>query len=420
MKKMLVVEDNKSIAGVIQRIGESSGYEVTIAYSLLEVKRILEKESDFFIATVDFSLPDAYEGQAIPYLINEEIPVIVMTARASEKIRNELLKLPIVDYITKENAQAYFYLQRILRSQLINHKIGVLVVDDSLSVRSYVASLLERRNFSLYVEPDGKKALRTIADNKDIKLVVTDYEMPGMSGVDLVQNIRKLFVERDIVILGYSSLEKGHHSARFIKSGADDYMHKPFCPEEFYCRIFKNVERLQYIEDIKSQTTIDYLTSLPTRANFITEVEQKLDTIQASNLCFLLVVFHIDHFQKLNATHGSTGADQVLIHFAQRVKSQFKHCIRARFYGAEFGLLLSGNDINKLQEQLNEFLAQTRNQPAMFNEQQIPYTVSAGVLKIEKQTSTQACIDEASKALTQAQQAGGNQLSLIANSVAAN
>ncbi|SON48819.1 response regulator [Vibrio tapetis] len=410
MKEMLVVEDNNSIATVIQQIGQSLKYKVTVAKSLAEVKEILAVKTDFFVATIDYSLPDAYEGQAISYILRHDIPSIVVTGRVSDKIHQELLKLPIIDYVTKENSQAYFYLQRVLHSQLTNHKIGVLVVDDSLSVRSYVSALLERRNFTLYSQPDGKKALQAIKDNSDIKLVITDYDMPGMNGIDVVQAIRRLFTEREIIIIGYSASSKSYQSARFIKSGADDYLHKPFCPEEFYCRVFKNVERLQYIENIKTASVIDYLTSLPNRDHFIEVTDKQLDFIEMNKLTYLLVVFHIDHFKRINDKHSFSAGDQILISMSSLLKERFKAATLARFYGAEFGCLISGTDIAKVKSALTDFMSDVKKQSIAVDSDHINFSVSIGATVVKKQSSIKLCIEQADAALQQAQQGGENQI----------
>jgi len=410
MKNMLVVEDNKSIALVIEQIGKSLGYQVTVAHSLAEVKAILTQRQDFFVASVDYSLPDAYEGQTIPYVLKHKIPCVVMTGRVCDKVHHNLLNFPIIDYITKESAQAYYYLQQILQGQLTNHHIGVLVVDDSLSVRSYVCDLLQRRNFTVYGVPDGRKALQTIKDNPGIKLVVTDYDMPGMNGVELTQTIRKRFDERDLVIIGYSALDKNYQSARFIKSGANDYIRKPFCPEEFYCRVFKNVEQIQYLDKVKTSSNIDYLTSLSNREHFIASRKADFEAIIEDKLSHLLVLFHIDGFSRLNEQYGYTIADQVLIDFSLALKDHFPTSHLARFFGAEFIGLLSATDLEQNKQQLNQALNNIQRRQISVNAQTVTYTVSLGVSIVQNQPTLNRCIEQAAEALNQAHTLGSKKV----------
>ena len=183
-KQLLVVEDSGHVAKVITHIATTLGYQVTVAATLAEVKALLSKQHDFFLATIDYRLPDAPDGEVIPYVLQHHIPGVVMTGRLDDKTRAKILNLPVVDYITKENAQAYHYLLRILKYQLTNRRIGVLVVDDSLTARNQIISLLKRRNFEVIGVPDGTKALQVLEENDNIKMVITDQEMPGMDGIE--------------------------------------------------------------------------------------------------------------------------------------------------------------------------------------------------------------------------------------------
>ncbi|WP_426359069.1 response regulator [Pseudocolwellia sp. HL-MZ19] len=162
-KKLLVIEDSKPIARIIETIAQSLNFDVTLATSLESVKKIVEEDNSFFVATVDYGLPDAENGEAIPYVISKGIPSIVLTGMMDDETRQEILSQPVIDYIPKENSQAFLYLKRILEYQLTNSIYGILVVDDSLSTRNYIVELLKRRNFTVYTATQGKEAFRSIS-----------------------------------------------------------------------------------------------------------------------------------------------------------------------------------------------------------------------------------------------------------------
>lgn len=98
-----------------KHIAQKVGYEADIAGSLAEAKKLVEEHS-YFCSVVDFILPDAPKGEAIPFTIASDIPTIVMTGNLDETTRNIVEKHPIIDYITKENKQAYQYLEKPTRS----------------------------------------------------------------------------------------------------------------------------------------------------------------------------------------------------------------------------------------------------------------------------------------------------------------
>ena len=410
MKKLLIIEDNNAIASVIDRIANSLGYLVTIAHSFSEVKDLLASQPDFFIATVDYCLPDAYDGQVIPYVLEHNIPSIIMTGRMDDDIHRKLLKLPIIDYITKENAQAYHYLLKVLHFQLTNHKIGVLVVDDSLSARQYICRLLKRRNFTVYDAPDATKAMQVLDEIPSIKLLITDQEMPGISGLELIQMIRKKYLKRDLVIIGCSGMDSSFQSVRFIKSGANDFLKKPFCPEEFYCRVLKSVEELQYIEQVKTIANSDYLTPLANHRAFIEKTNHEFTRLMADTLNYIFVILQIDHFKAINEQYGHDGGDQVLVDLANLLTSHFSGQSLARLGGGRFCCLVSGDEFSQIDANFSAFKTLVSQHTTSYQEQIIKFTISLGGIAVEPKSTVKQWFDQAEQALQQAQGDNGNHI----------
>ena len=406
MKNLLVIEDNKAVASVIEHLGTSAGYQVTVAYSFAEVKEILARQQDFFIATVDYSLPDAYDGEVIPYVLKHDIPCVIMTGRMDDKIHRKLLRLPIVDYITKENSQAYRYLLRVLHGQLTNHQIDVLVVDDSLSARQHICRLLKRRNFTVYDQPDGSKALQTLEKYPSIKLLITDQQMPGMSGVELTQTIRKKYPERDLSIIGCSGMQDDFQSARFIKNGANDFLKKPFCPEEFYCRVLQNVEFIESIETITRQANTDYLTGLYNRRYFFETVEPSVKSQQPQTLAMM----DIDLFKSINDNFGHDAGDDVLRAVSALLKQFFgNEQVVARLGGEEFSVFFADMPLAQAETQLEAFRQTLADTNIVSGKRHVQCTMSIGVTHGTFEQLDQLLI-YADELLYQAKQAGRNRV----------
>ena len=239
--KILIVEDSKPILQIHTHLVKKAGFEPVQAETFAEVKALEGQFDQFFCAIIDFSLPDAAHGEAIPYLLEHKVPGIVMTGMIDDHTRNTILKLPVVDYITKESKQAYTYLQHLIEKLKVNHKIKVLVVDDSANSRNYLKRMLERHNYNVLLANCGAEAITTLEQNPDIKLIITDKEMPNMDGLILCNEIRSRYAKDEVSIIGVSGANNPSLTAKFIKSGANDFLKKPFCPEEFYCRVLQNI-----------------------------------------------------------------------------------------------------------------------------------------------------------------------------------
>lgn len=380
-KKLLVVEDSRPIARVIRQIGEALNYEVTVATSLAEVETLLQGgDNQFFAATIDYALPDANDGEAIPCVLSHGIPSIVMTGKMDDKTRQKILAQPVIDYIPKENSQAFLYLKRVLHWQLTNQGNGILVVDDSSSARNHIVELLKRRNFNVYVAENGERALAVLKDNKDIKMVITDLEMPVMDGIELTNEIRKIYNRDELAVIGISGASNGIHSARFIKNGADDFLRKPFCPEEFYCRITQNIESLNNIEQIQKAANTDYLTDLPNRRSFIRDSQVLIDGFIKRQTPYALAMLDIDFFKQINDNYGHDAGDHVLKVLSLYMRKHLGNGLLARLGGEEFAIVLSGVDEDQLYNRLDDFRRAISVAQIAFEQHHITFAVSLGVI----------------------------------------
>ncbi|PCI55739.1 MAG: diguanylate cyclase response regulator [Gammaproteobacteria bacterium] len=408
-QRLLVVEDSKPIATVIKQIAQSLNYEVVLATTLAQVEEILSVDTDFFAATIDYALPDALDGEAIACVLSYHIPSVVMTGKMDDLTRQKILAQPVIDYIPKENSQAFLYLKRVLHWQQTNSQNVILVVDDSFSARNHIVELLKRRNFTVYTANNGVQALEKLKQYKDIKMVITDLEMPEMDGIELTNEIRKKYSRELLAVIGISGASNGIHSARFIKNGADDFLRKPFCPEEFYCRITQNIESLNNIAQIQHAANTDYLTELFNRRAFFSNAEQRIVEYTKRNIHYCLAVIDIDYFKKVNDNYGHDAGDQALKILALYMRKHFGAGLTARLGGEEFSVLLHGLDTDQLYNKLDDFRRDISVSTLSCGDNQITITISIGVV-FDSREALAKQMNDADNALYVAKDNGRNQV----------
>lgn len=408
-QRLLVVEDSKPIATVIRQIARSLKFDVVIATNLAEVEHLLSSDTDFFAATIDYALPDALDGEAIACVLSYGIPSIVMTGKMDDETRQKILSQPVIDYIPKENSQAFLYLKRVLHWQLTNHQNTILVVDDSSAARNHVVELLKRRNFNVVTANNGLQALDKLAQHKNIKMVITDLEMPEMGGIELTNEIRRTYTREQLSVIGISGASNGIHSARFIKNGADDFLRKPFCPEEFYCRIMQNIENLNNITKIQHAANTDYLTDLANRRSFFRTAEQRIKEYVSKTVPYALAMIDIDLFKQVNDNFGHEAGDQVLKVVALYMRKHFSSGLTARLGGEEFAVLLCGLDTDNLYNKIDDFRRDIAVSTIPIGENTISITLSIGVV-FDSQESLPMQINQADNALYLAKENGRNQV----------
>jgi len=408
-QRLLVVEDSKPIATVIKQIARSLKFDVVIATDLAQVENILSSDTDFFAATIDYALPDALDGEAIACVLSHGIPGIVMTGKMDDETRQKILSQPVIDYIPKENSQAFLYLKRVLSWQLTNNQNTILVVDDSSAARNHIVELLKRRNFNVITANDGVQALEKLAQHKNIKMVITDLEMPNMDGIELTNEIRRIYTREQLAVIGISGASNGIHSARFIKNGADDFLRKPFCPEEFYCRITQNIESLNNIAKIQHAANTDYLTDLANRRSFFRSAESRVKEYINKKVPYCLAMIDIDFFKKVNDNYGHDAGDQVLKVIALYMRKHFGTGLTARLGGEEFAVLIHGVDQDNLYNRLDDFRRDIAVSNIPAGDQTISITLSLGVV-FDSQDSLSKQMSEADNALYLAKENGRNQV----------
>ncbi len=245
--RILVVEDNKTLAKLIAKtIKERLGYDVDITYSLKETKLFLHKY-DYFTTLLDINLPDAPNGEVVDYVLSKGQRAIVLSANIDHDFREKMLKKNIIDYVNKGGIEDIKYIIESLQRLEKNKAHTILLVDDSLVVRKQMQTLLENMYFSVIAVAHGEEALAMLEIHDNISLVLTDYNMPVMDGLELTQKIRKKYDKKRLPIMALSSDDDSATLAMFLKKGANDYIKKPFSKEEFSCRINNAIESLEYI-----------------------------------------------------------------------------------------------------------------------------------------------------------------------------
>ncbi|MBJ7546431.1 diguanylate cyclase, partial [Pseudomonas sp. OA3] len=205
--------------------------------------------------------------------------------------------------------------------------------------------ILEPHHYQIIEASDGKETLRQLNEHPDIDLLVLDHAMPGVSGFELVKLLRQKLRLNDLIIIGVSADPKGSLSAQFIKHGADDFLRKPFCPEELNCRVMSTLERRDLLRALKKAAQFDALTGLNNRRAFYEQGMQILQKAQRESREVSVAMLDLDHFKQINDGFGHASGDSALVVFARAMSNAFPDMLLGRLGGEEFALLtLHGAD----------------------------------------------------------------------------
>jgi diguanylate cyclase (GGDEF)-like protein len=379
--KILIIDDSSSICNTLKSLIESDiDINILIAKSLKESAQIILKEKgEFDVILADLGLPDAPNGEVIDFLSKFSIPIVILTGIDNMDIENKFRNKNIVDYIIKDGISALNYASLIVKRITLNKDIKVLVVDDSKSFVQKSVDLLNRYKINALCAYDGEEALEILKANKDIKIVLTDYLMPKIDGLELTKEIRRNYQKDELSIIVTSNDTSKRIPAKFLKYGANDFLYKGFSNEEFFARINSNIEIIELFDEIKNKANKDHLTGLYNR-RYLFDVGNKIYNDCKTNFkVFSIAIIDIDNFKMINDSYGHDIGDIAIKEVANVLnKNITSNGLISRLGGEEFCVCFYNRSENEIKELLEYIRKNFENNVIKINDKQLKYTVSIG------------------------------------------
>ena len=208
--------------------------------SIYEIEDINEYDL-YFIRLNSITTP------LIDKLSDDDKIIIVLTNKYDDKTRSLILSLGVSDYIITDNNSHGNIALNIVNRLINNSKLTVMLVDDSSLILNTLCIMLDTQNLNYVRCKNGQEAWDYLnnPNSKTIDLVISDYEMPKMSGYELTKRIRTKYPKEILPILILSGTEENSMIAKFLKVGVNDYIPKPFINEEFINRVANTLTTLE-------------------------------------------------------------------------------------------------------------------------------------------------------------------------------
>ncbi len=170
---------------------------------------------------------------------------------------------------------------------------NILVVEDEDAIREMLVMVLDQANFAYIAATDAEEAQKLL-DDKIPDLILLDWMLPGISGVEWARRLKKESVYKDIPIILLTARGEEEDKIRGLEIGADDYMTKPFSPKELIARIRAVLRRSGKIQG-QAQIILGDLT-LDTEQHRLTIGNKQLEVSPTE---FRLMHFFMTHADKV-------------------------------------------------------------------------------------------------------------------------
>jgi two-component system, cell cycle response regulator len=296
----------------------------------------------------------------------------------------------------------------------------ILVAEDSAMCRARLAATLSDEPYEVFYASNGIEAWDLFrADPADI--VITDWVMPGMTGIELCRRIRESQAANTYIILVTQNADKTN-LIEALDAGADDYLTKPFDTGELLARIrvgCRTVEMSRRIEaqnaQLEQAARTDHLTGLPNRMCVEEFASKQLRAAIRHKFNLWIVVSDLDKFKLVNDTHGHFAGDEAIKRFATILKANSRASdICGRLGGDEFVMIMTHGERRSIIQTVDRLRADFANEKCRYEGHEIKVTASFGIAGFEGQgePTLQELYTRADQALYAAKASGRNQVSL--------
>ena len=219
----------------------------------------------------------------------------------------------------------------------------ILIAEDDPVSRRLLEAFLDRWGYNPTIVEDGLSAWQAIQTFEAPFLVISDWMMPKMDGLELCRKIRAMESEGYIYFIIVSAKERKEELFHAFEAGIDDYLTKPFNYQELKYRVRIGERILELERRILQLSRTDPLTGILNRRAFMEKFEREIIRSQREKSCMSTVMVDVDHFKSINDAYGHQYGDEVLKALCRTLEKFIRpYDFVGRYGGEEFILCLLG------------------------------------------------------------------------------
>lgn len=297
----------------------------------------------------------------------------------------------------------------------------LLIADDSKVSRKMLLAITKQWGYDVLLAEDGEQAWQIMQQDDAPQLLLLDWEMPKMNGIEVCERVIAKNPENPAYIVLLTSRTSSDDIVEGLSKGASDYLSKPFNSAELQVRlqVGKRMIEMQRklnttLHELTTLASHDALTGLLNRRAIMEALPKEIKRIERQRQILCIGMCDIDHFKHINDTYGHLAGDEVLKEVTKRMQEALRdHDLLGRYGGEEFLVITPVENTRHGIIAYERICQAVSTRPIKIDELSISVTVSCGVTSYSPDNDEQnitKLIARADDALYQAKDAGRNQV----------
>ncbi len=289
--------------------------------------------------------------------------------------------------------------------------LNVLVVDDDPAALRLIARIVSSAGHNVSQAENGRKALDAIQQDPP-DLVVCDWDMPELDGVELCRRIRAQPLAQYVYFLLLTGKSSTDDLVEGLAAGADDFVTKPINRAVFLARLEAGSRVLRMEQRLRTASRHDSLTGMLNRRAFFERFAQEWKRATRYGHSISCVMIDLDFFKRINDTHGHAAGDATLVAVASLLEDQCRPSdVLCRYGGEEFCALLAETDEAGAAQWAERVRVAISGAAIPAGDVMLQVTASLGVAeRLADTTSPEQLTELADQGLAVAKQSGRNRV----------
>ena len=295
----------------------------------------------------------------------------------------------------------------------------LLIADDSNVVRMMLLGVTKHWGYDVILAENGEQAWQIMQQKDAPKLLLLDWEMPKMNGIEVCERVIAQNPENPAYILLLTSRTESEDIVEGLSKGASDYISKPFDSAELQVRLQVGKRMIEMQEKLNStmlKLTVlashDVLTGILNRRAIMQALNIEIQRIERQNKILVIGMCDIDNFKNVNDTYGHLVGDEVIKEVAKRMQLVLReYDVLGRYGGEEFLVITPTDHIDSGIIAFQRICHAVSSQPIKIDDLSLTVTISCGVTTYSSKSDKEnisMLISRADQALYQAKDAGRN------------